>query len=124
MEDGTMTSRRREKSVISKHPPVKPMEINGPGVLCSKPMTSRDPGGPCNESGFSGKSPKGVAKRVANCKSSLHRPKRSKPKSLSVLNKKMSASKKSPTSIGIGGKSAISCESSGKNESLMNHCTT
>ncbi|GAB4843388.1 hypothetical protein Ancab_013351, partial [Ancistrocladus abbreviatus] len=118
MEDGTTTSKRKEKSAISEHPLVKLTEIDGSGLLCSKPMTIRDPGGPCNESGFSCKSPKraSVAKRAANCKSSLHRDKRSKPRSLSLLNKKRSASKKSPAATGTRGKSAISDESLGKNE--------
>ncbi|GAB4838852.1 hypothetical protein Ancab_028391 [Ancistrocladus abbreviatus] len=59
MEDRTTTSRRRDKSVTSEHPPVKPTETNGPGLVCSKPLTCGDPSGPCSESGSGGKSQKG-----------------------------------------------------------------
>ncbi|GAB4829890.1 hypothetical protein Ancab_019536 [Ancistrocladus abbreviatus] len=97
MEAETTTSRRREKSVTSEHPPVKLTETNGPRLVCSKALTSGDPSGPCYISGSSGKSPKraSVAKRAAKSK-------RSKPKNLSLLSKKKRASNKSPAATGIG----------------------
>ncbi|GAB4858925.1 hypothetical protein Ancab_010398 [Ancistrocladus abbreviatus] len=82
MEDGTTTTRRRDKSEISEHPPVMPTETIEPGLVCSRPLISGDPCGPSCFSGSSGKSPKRafVAKRVAKSK-------RSKPKNLSSLKK-------------------------------------
>ncbi|GAB4833876.1 hypothetical protein Ancab_032124 [Ancistrocladus abbreviatus] len=107
MEDRTTTSRRRDKLATSEHPLVNLIGTNGPGLVCSKTLTTGDLSGPCNISGCSGKSPKGasVAKRVAKSKCS-------KPRNLSLLNKKKRASNKSPVATGTGGNSAISRDSS------------
>ncbi|GAB4845189.1 hypothetical protein Ancab_038598 [Ancistrocladus abbreviatus] len=106
MEDGTTTSRKRDKSEISEHPPIMLTKTIEPGLVCSRSLTSGDPCGPSCSSDSSGKSPKeaSVAKRAVKSK-------RSKPKNLSSLKKKKRASNKSPAATGIGGKHAISRDS-------------